>query len=369
MSSQGPNATSATGYPFSISYIRDSSHWTTYKKQLLVANEKVASPNGYPNPSWLVGGGDRRLDVLMGFYNYNTAPGPPYQTLGGAGNPYLPGQIAGPTPAAVAASAPALLSLRHSYTTPGQTATFTPPADVTSIIVVCVGGGGSGGLDGGFYGGGGGGALAWVRNLAVTSADSFAITVAGISDLSRLAPPYNGDGQDTTFVHIDSKDSLTAGGGQGFGHGISSTTGGVPSATGRFAVNYTGNYGGEGNPYGSGWNMGGAGGGAAGYTGNGGAGAHYTNSGLPGSGGGGGGGSRGNSMSGCGGGVGPNCPGTIPSAPDGGPVAEFGGAGGSGGADGNGKYLGKSIGGNYGGGGGVLNDFAYGAGGAVWIFY
>ena len=92
MSSQGPNATSVSGYPFSRLTIRDSSEWTAFKKQALIANERVNLPNGFPNDPWQVTSGNRRLDVLFGRYKLGVTSGctacPTNQMVRGYGNPY-----------------------------------------------------------------------------------------------------------------------------------------------------------------------------------------------------------------------------------------------------------------------------------------
>jgi hypothetical protein len=92
MSSQGPNTTAVAGYPFSKLTIGDSSGWIAFKKQALIANEKVNAPNGFPSDPWQITSGDRRLDVLMGRYKLGITSGcsacATNQKIEGNGNPY-----------------------------------------------------------------------------------------------------------------------------------------------------------------------------------------------------------------------------------------------------------------------------------------
>lgn len=85
MSSQGPNATQVSGYPFNNKTIRDSSGWVETKKQRVVYNERTISPGGYPSDPWQTGSGDRRLDYLNGQLKCTACAG---SAFNGKGNPY-----------------------------------------------------------------------------------------------------------------------------------------------------------------------------------------------------------------------------------------------------------------------------------------
>jgi hypothetical protein len=85
MSSQGPNATQVSGYPFNNKSVRDSSGWVEMKKQKIILNEKTVSPNGYPSDPWQTRSGDRRLDYLNGKFKCTECTGNPFNSNG---NPY-----------------------------------------------------------------------------------------------------------------------------------------------------------------------------------------------------------------------------------------------------------------------------------------
>jgi len=93
MSSQGPNTTAVAGFPFSKLTIRDSSEWIAFKKQALIANEKVNAPNGFPSDPWQITSGDRRLNLLLGRYKLKITSGcsacATNQKIEGNGNPYM----------------------------------------------------------------------------------------------------------------------------------------------------------------------------------------------------------------------------------------------------------------------------------------
>ena len=91
MSSQGANsATLVPGYKYTKAAVRDSSDWTTMKKQLIIRAE-VPAPNKYPSDPWIPFGGNRRLDYLNGNFKgnaFSTCPQCPGGAFRGDGNPY-----------------------------------------------------------------------------------------------------------------------------------------------------------------------------------------------------------------------------------------------------------------------------------------
>jgi len=103
MSSQGPaGATSGyvsytgftgsaivPGYTFSPLSIRDSSDWTKFKKQSLIAREGPVG-NSFPSDPWIPFGGDRRLDFMNGRFKLAGfgCTGCTGTAFGGDGSPY-----------------------------------------------------------------------------------------------------------------------------------------------------------------------------------------------------------------------------------------------------------------------------------------
>jgi hypothetical protein len=91
MSSQGANAaTLVPGYRYSVPAVRDSSDWTSMKKQLIIRAEAPATKK-YPNDPWIPFGGNRRLDYLNGQFKRNafsSCTNCPGNAFEGNGNPY-----------------------------------------------------------------------------------------------------------------------------------------------------------------------------------------------------------------------------------------------------------------------------------------
>jgi hypothetical protein len=161
---------------------------------------------------------------------------------------------------------------QQAYTTAG-TYSWTAPAGVTSVSVVAIGGGGCGGHY--FGGGGGGGGLAYKNSISVTPGTSYTVVVgaAGISYGPGWSPGENGTpAGNSSFTATFG--TMTAGGGRNGRNTDYNTfiaTGGAPSGT--YDGGGTGGRGGAGlsnatPPGGDFWANGG--GGAAGYSGNGG---------------------------------------------------------------------------------------------------
>ena len=154
----------------------------------------------------------------------------------------------------------AVLAGEAVFTTPGVYE-WTVPAGVTSVSAVAVGGGGSGGVrNNGYAAGGTGGSLGWKNAIPVTPGETVTITVgAGGTKVDQALGTANGvTGGASSFGTV-----LAAPGGSGGG------TGGTPVSGVAPAVGADG--GGTGglpqNSVGAGSS---GGGGAAGYSGNGG---------------------------------------------------------------------------------------------------
>jgi hypothetical protein len=103
MSSQGPATSSSgfisytgftgtaiePGYRFSELSIRDSSDWTTLKKQSIIAKEGPVG--GFPSDPWIPFGGDRRLNYLNGRFKnaaFTGCTGCSGSAFSGNGSPY-----------------------------------------------------------------------------------------------------------------------------------------------------------------------------------------------------------------------------------------------------------------------------------------
>jgi hypothetical protein len=91
MSSQGANSATITpGYRFSVPAVRDSSDWTSMKKQLIIRAEAPGT-NKYPSDPWIPFGGNRRLNYLSGRFKgnaFSTCPSCPGAAFNGNGNPF-----------------------------------------------------------------------------------------------------------------------------------------------------------------------------------------------------------------------------------------------------------------------------------------
>ena len=248
-----------------------------------------------------------------------------------------------------------------------QTTNWTVPAGVTSICVVCIGSGASG-IYTGSYASGGGGALSYTNNIAVTPGEVLQV-VAGSGG-------SGGSGGAASYIRRSGTNLILAAGAPDtyFGGAV-----GGSASDGVGAVRYSGGDGAVAYPNDS-FRPGG--GGAAGYSGNGGYGSGRRLGNLgsivgaaAGSGGGGGGGGRSvlpNTFAGGGGGGtgyygydayggGAGSDGTTSQSASGG----GGGSSGSGGAS-------NGNGGSYGGGGGCSDDLGYyasGGHGAVRIIW
>jgi hypothetical protein len=89
MSSQGPNATTVSGYTFRTLSICDSSDYTKFLKQKRIRLE--GPNNGTPHDSSVPYGSDRRLNYLMGGYKLGGVAGCTVCTgsaFNGNGSPY-----------------------------------------------------------------------------------------------------------------------------------------------------------------------------------------------------------------------------------------------------------------------------------------
>ena len=261
----------------------------------------------------------------------------------------------------------------HVYTTTG-TYQWVCPAGVTSVSIVCVGGGGAGG--GGYASGGGGGALAYKNNYTVVPGNSYYVAVGSggngaIDDGDGdLWTPANGGFGSASIFYANSTNGtpvVQANGGSR-GGGFSTVAGGSS------ALGDGGGSGGDSHRSGAGYHW--AGGGAGGYSGDGGDVGTSSSSyppwsgvarkGHDGSGGGGGGGglSSGHQSSAGGGGVGLYGQGSNGAGGTGGSstTGGGGGSGGSAGTNGGGNYASGVAGGTH-GGGGSAGYYTGGAGG------
>jgi hypothetical protein len=95
MSSQGPKTGSAptgvpAGYVWNATSIRDSSDWTTYKKQTLIATFDAAKIKTSTDP-WFVHGQGYKLDYLNGKNKAIANPGPDVACTGCEGNAFAEG--------------------------------------------------------------------------------------------------------------------------------------------------------------------------------------------------------------------------------------------------------------------------------------
>lgn len=244
-----------------------------------------------------------------------------------------------------------LATSQQAYTTAG-TYSWVVPAGVTSISAIVVGGGGAGGgVGSGSYSfsagnGAGGGALSYTNNISVTPGETLTVTVgAGGVGSVGLAGTAGGNSSLNRSATVILR---AVGGSGGLPADNTATAAGGAAASGVGSTRYSG---GSGSARDIATVRPGAGGGAAGYGGNGGNGVTSAN-GQNGNGGGGGGASTSQNESGGGGGVGllgqgaNGVGGTYIAS---GLTNSFGG-GGSGGA--NGTRANPGVGGAYGGGGG-----------------
>lgn len=195
---------------------------------------------------------------------------------------------------------PIIVWSESTYTIPG-TYTWTCPNDVTSVDVVCVGGGGSGSagynngnVGTGQYTGGGGAGLGWKNNIAVTPGQTYVVVVGagGTAVTANTTPPlYYGyvrgyNGGNSYFLNTNTVMGIGGDGGGKSGSNFANANGGGYVGDG-------GGYGGNGEfitiltQFGP--QRSAMGGGAGGYTGNGGS----QSTGLLGVGGGGDGGTLG----------------------------------------------------------------------------
>lgn len=239
----------------------------------------------------------------------------------------------------------------NTYTGPGTT-TWTVPTGVTSVeyLVVGGGGGGAGGLGGG--GGGGGGFLA-ATGYAVTSGNSYTITVGAGGTGTNGDDLKGGTGGNSVFDTI-----VAYGGGGGGDINGAGVNGGSGGGSGRDAASAGGGIGSQGynggNTPGTSWASGSGGGGAGQAGGNG----SVTGSGADAAVGGKGGDGKASLITGpvvyyAGGGGGSTAGGT---------VAGAGGLGGGG--AGGAEIAGSSGTANLGGGGGGGRNGSGGAGGS-----
>ena len=254
-----------------------------------------------------------------------------------------------------------------------QTTNWTVPTGVNSICVVCIGGGASGIYTGDTYTSGGGGALSYTNNIAVTPGEVLQV-VAGSGGW--------GSGGGSSYISRSGTNLILAVGGQDTyneypaGGSASDGVGAFRYSGGDGALAYTADIIFPADSFRPG------GGGAAGYSGNGGygSGRRVGNPGsivgaAAGSGGGGGGGGRSvlpNTFAGAGGG-GTGYYGYDPymgwAGSDG--TTSQSASGGGGGSSGSGGAS-NGGGGAYGGGGGYSQDlgyYAYGGHGAVRIIW
>jgi fibronectin-binding autotransporter adhesin len=162
------------------------------------------------------------------------------------------------------------LNTSETYT---NTATWTVPSSVCSIVVDTWGGGGGGsgmaaGADGGA--GGGGGAFSR-RSLTVVPGQTYSIVVgSGGSGGASTGSATGGTGGDTYFVNSSGTVIVLAKGGSG---GVFSTSGGTggaggPAASGTGTIRFSGGAGGTGSGDAD-YAPGGGGGGSGGYSSNG----------------------------------------------------------------------------------------------------
>ncbi len=169
---------------------------------------------------------------------------------------------------------------QEAFTT-GGSYTFTVPAGVTAICILTVGGGGGGGRGSYYIGGcgGGGGGLSYSNNVVVTPGENLTVVVgtaglggipAGPNRNTRSSSP-GGD----SFVRRGTTDLVKAKGGAEGHISPSSTEPGGAAMEGIGDVKYSGGAGRKtsGRP--------GMGGGAAGYSGNGGDAGFYPNTNAP----------------------------------------------------------------------------------------
>lgn len=186
-------------------------------------------------------------------------------------------------------------------------ATFTVPANVTSISIVCIGGGASSYhqtivTSGGGMGGGGGGALAYRNNISVTPGQQIVVR-AGHGGKYNSTSAQPSAGGKSEFL-IGASPQFTAGGGSAPTRSTTSNTqvnggaGGTVSGS-NWTAAYAGGAGGagyNGNNTSTATVYRGGGGGAGGYAGTGGTGSSYSSgtmtNGTGSNGGGGGGGSK-----------------------------------------------------------------------------
>ena len=217
-----------------------------------------------------------------------------------------------------------------TFSTAGQTGTFTVPPGVTAVTISARGGGGGGG---GFTGGSGGsGGRVAISNYAVTPGQVLTTFVGGGGGGGA---GQSGRGGGSTSVSTNGSTIIVAGGGGG---------GGAGTLTGTLGGN-----GGSGGQSGGAGGNGTSGGAVLGNFGSGGRGGANGTGGLPGGGG----------LSGASGSAGGNGDGG-----SGGPVGAAAGGVGSAGTGTGGKGAGGSGGGGYGGGGGGGSNGSSGGGGA-----
>lgn len=240
------------------------------------------------------------------------------------------------------------------FSTPGSY-TWTVPNNVSSISVLCIGGGGAGARGSTTAGGGAGGGLAYANNISVVPGEVYNLVV-GAGGSSRSTDGNGSDGGYSRFRDSNDTVLLLASGGEG-GSTTNMLRATIVEQNSGIKLNGEAS-GGDGiggdSTYAS--TVCGAGGGAAGYTGNGGDGT-WTIEGnpfrYPGSGGGGGGGVFSTTQGGGGGGTGIYGQGASGAA-----ATSYGGYGGSGGEDAS-----YQNGGDYGGGGGGTIGLNSGSGG------
>ena len=266
---------------------------------------------------------------------------------------------------------------QQEYTTPG-TYSWTCPSGVTSVCVVVVGGGGGG--NGGYGHGGGGGGLAYKNNISVTPGQSYTVVVGdggtgGTDDDGSIwtVSPNNTAGGASYFSSTSTVRATGGAAGTTWGSaaGGTKTAGDGGGDGGLAAVSGAGYHwpgGGAGGYSGNGGRTGSSGSGYSGHAGT----DYYGHAGTGGAGG--GGGYTGNhNPGGGGGGVGIYGEGTAGAGGTGQSSygSSGGGGGGSAGQDGAGATTGAGcLGGDFGGGGGCgYTTGGDGAGGAVRIIW
>ena len=332
----------------------DASASVSFTPPANVGGSAITAYYAVSNPDQITGTGASSPVSVTGLTN-----GTAYTFTVWAENTY------GPSPySAASGSVTPTNAGQQAYTAPG-TYSWVAPAGVTSVSVVVVGGGGAGGgVGSGSYSfsagnGGGGGALSYTNDIPVTPGESLTVIV-GAGGVGSVGAAGTAGG--TSQLLRSATVLLSAlGGNGGLPADSTATAAGGAAASGVGTVRRSG---GSGSSRDIATIRPGTGGGAAGYSGNGGNGV-TSSTGQAGSGGGGGGASTSQTQSGGGGGVGLLGQGANGAGGDyisSGTTTNYG-RGGSGGADGTRGNPGQA--GAYGGGGGGGFQHSSGGNGGV----